>query len=129
MISPKSIGLSLLCTALLLLSMTTFAAISLIEARDDLNRSQRMADRATAYQTAVNAAEEKLHDLQLEAQSGAPLQESVAWQQKVTDDQVLSVHLTFDKVDRSYRIVEWRIVRTGQWNPNATISGLYQQPS
>ncbi len=121
---PKTIGLSLLFTVFLVLSLITFAAISLIEAKHDLDQSQKAANRITAYQEACNRAEERLDTLQAEAALPGAKQE-ISYTEPIDEQQALSVVLVLDEVKKCYTIKTWKTVTTKQWQMEETIPNLF----
>ncbi len=128
--SHKSIistGTTSIVLIFVMLSLLTFAVLSLVSAQANLRLSRKSAERTTAYYQAENAANDVLAGLLRAQQDGPQALTDYAAQQQVTltgssasyqvplgEDQVLAVELTLS--DGGYEIDRWQAVSSYDWN-------------
>ena len=128
--SHKSIistGTTSIVLIFVMLSLLTFAVLSLVSAQANLRLSRKSAERTTAYYQAENAANDVLAGLLRAREDGPQALADYAAQQQVTltgsrasyqvplgEDQVLAVELTLS--DGGYTIGRWQAVSGYDWN-------------
>jgi len=116
------VGASSLLVVFLVLCLVTFAALSLITAKNDTSYSHRAAERKTAFYTACNEAEQMLDviDARLDAEGmdadlsdlGVTREDGrLSFTVPLSDIQVISVDLELTPDgDRYYEIIAYQIV-------------------
>lgn len=131
--APAPFGLPLLMVVFLILCLFTFAAISLVTARNDYHASQKNAENQTAYYAACNQAEEKLAALNREladqVSSGEKIsadESTPSYEIPVDDSHVLSVALEADTDAETphYTVLKWRVETSAAWEPEQTLPVL-----
>nr|WP_027870666.1 hypothetical protein [[Eubacterium] cellulosolvens] len=111
---PRPIGFSLLFVVFLILCFFTFAAITLLTAKSDLDSSKTYAERQTAYYAACNRAEEKVASLNRDAAANPDTAALAAhFKEQIDDTQTLHISLLLD--DNKYRITRWQVVSETDW--------------
>jgi len=124
---PLPFGMSLLLVTFLILCLFTFAAISLVTARNDYRTGQKNAAHQTAYYEAANQAEEKLAGLNEKlAAAGGTSDELPAeqnFQIDIDDSHVLAVTLEADTGAETpvYRVTKWEVESTADWQPDQNV--------
>ena len=128
MTPPMNIGISLLLVVFLTLCLFTFAAIALTSAQNEYENSLDMANRTKTYYGACSEAERTLSELSMTIQTGTDvLTQAREYSFSAGEDQQL--FLRVEPADsavygKSYRITQWRIVPSGDWQSDDTIDVL-----
>ena len=105
-----NMGSSSILVIFMVLCLVTLASLSMISAVSDHKLSVKVADRTTAYYTAVNKAEEKLAATDFASAGGTVINFDVP----IDDTQQLSVSAEVND-DATYTIKEWKVVNIGEW--------------
>lgn len=124
---PVPFGMSLLFVTFLILCLFTFAAISLVTARNDYRTGEKNAEHQTAYYEAANQAEEKVAGLNAKlaaaGQTSDELPAEQNFQISVDDSHVLAVTLEADTDAETpfYRITRWEVESSADWQPSQSV--------
>ena len=110
-------GSSSILVIFMVLCLVTLASLSMISAVSDYKLSRKVADRTTAYYTAVNKAEEKLAAIDLKAAAGTDVDYTVP----IDSSQQLCVSVAV-KNDGTYTIKKWQVVNTQKWDADDTLN-------
>lgn len=133
-----STGLSSFVLIFVMLSLMTFAVLSLVSAQADLRLSRKSAERTTAYYEAENAAGDVLTDLLLAAREGpeelaaraaaadVTLTEdgTAVYQVPLGDDQVLAVEVEISPGGTEWEIRRWQTVSQYDWDDDEPMNVL-----
>lgn len=135
-----NIGSSSLLIIFLILSLVTFAILSLSGAKSDYSFSQRLANHKTAYYEASNQAERILGQIDealaaneaLDGQQldGIPIQAEegiITFSVPMEGDQALFVELEvtdYITAETYYTIKTWQIISTKAWESDQSIQLL-----
>ena len=135
-----NIGSSSLLIIFLILSLITFAILSLSGAKSDYSFSQRLANHKTAYYEASNRAErilgqidealaanetldgQQLEGIAIQAQEGI-----ITFSVPMEENQALLVELEvndYTKDETYYTIKTWQIISTKSWESDQSIQLL-----
>ena len=135
-----NIGSSSLLIIFLILSLVTFAILSLSGAKSDYSFSQRLANHKTAYYEASNRAErilgqidealaanetldgQQLEGIAIQAQEGI-----ITFSVPMEENQALLVELEvndYTKDETYYTIKTWQIISTKAWESDQSIQLL-----
>ncbi len=135
-----NIGSSSLLIIFLILSLITFAILSLSGAKSDYSFSQRLANHKTAYYEASNRAErilgqidealaanetldgQQLEGIAIQAQEGI-----ITFSVPMEENQALLVELEvndYTKDETYYTIKTWQIISTKAWESDQSIQLL-----
>ena len=135
-----NIGSSSLLITFLILSLVTFAILSLSGAKSDYSFSQRLANHKTAYYEASNRAErilgqidealaanetldgQQLEGIAIQAQEGI-----ITFSVPMEENQALLVELEvndYTKDETYYTIKTWQIISTKAWESDQSIQLL-----
>lgn len=144
-------GTSTLLLIFLSLCLLTFAVLSFLSARADLNLSTKTAERTSAYQEACNAAygrlaeiddtlmeiyektensEEYYSSLEGLLEDYIPDSQTVSFSVPLGEEQFLCVELNIHYPhpgETFYTISQWQTVNTADWTPD-TRQNVYIQP-
>ena len=133
--SIVSTGITSFVLIFVMLSLLTFAVLSLVSAQANLRLSRKSADRTADYYAAENAANEVLLGLiqaagespaalaDYAAGAGVTLTEDgrAAYQVPLGEDQALEVELTLPAAGEPCRIARWQAVSGYDWNTDAPL--------
>lgn len=135
-----NIGSSSLLIIFLILSLVTFAILSLSGAKSDYSFSQRLANHKTAYYEASNRAErilgqidealaanETLDGQQLEGIAIQAEEGIITFSVPMEENQALLVELEvndYTKDETYYTIKTWQIISTKAWESDQSIQLL-----
>lgn len=135
-----NIGSSSLLIIFLILSLVTFAILSLSGAKSDYSFSQRLANHKTAYYEASNRAErilgqidealaanETLDGQQLEGIAIQAEEGIITFSVPMEENQALLVELEvndYTKNETYYTIKTWQIISTKAWESDQSIQLL-----
>ena len=129
-----STGTTSIVLIFVMLSLLTFAVLSLVSAQANLRLSRKSAERTTAYYEAENAANDILTDL-LAGEDPASLQADVrvddgraSYEVPLGEDQVLAVALTLPMDGEPLKIEQWQVVSRYDWSPDDTLNLLGTGP-
>ena len=128
-----STGTTSIVLIFVMLSLLTFAVLSLVSAQANLRLSQKSAERTTAYYAAENQANDLLTGLLQAREEGPEALADWAAAQDVTltedgrasyqvplgEDQVLAVEIALD--EDGYRIGRWQAVSGYDWNADDSL--------
>ena len=114
-----STGLSSFVLIFVMLSLMTFAVLSLVSAQADLRLSRKSAERTTAYYEAENAAGDVLTDLLLAAREG---QEELA--ARAAAAEVLAVEVKLSPGGTEWEIRRWQTVSQYEWDDDEPMNVL-----
>ena len=135
-----NIGSSSLLIIFLILSLVTFAILSLSGAKSDYSFSQRLANHKTAYYEASNRAErilgqidealavsEDLYGQQLDDITIQAVEGIITFSVPMEENQALLVELEvndYTKDETYYTIKTWQIISTKAWESDQSIQLL-----
>lgn len=126
-----STGTASIVLIFVMLSLLTFAVLSLVSAQANLRLSRKSADRTTAYYEAENAANDILASLLQAVEEGddARLAEMApdgyaSYEVPLGEDQVLAVELALPTDGRPLRITRWQAVSRYAWNADEPMNLL-----
>ena len=128
-IRPHTFGLALLMTVFLILCLLTFAAISITEAKNDLNGAKKRLEKTVAFNDAENMAELTIAGYTAEA-AADPEQavETLDFSVAIDDNDELCVRASFVQGEGDgppqYRITRWQVVPNAVWEAEDTIEVL-----
>ncbi len=105
--SNMNIGASSLLLIFIVLSLITFAIMTLSEALTNKQLIRRSLDNTTAYYTACNAAEVRLSELATTSTT-----ESVSFNQPINEDSSRYLHVSalINRDEGTYSILEWKVI-------------------
>ncbi len=132
-----STGITSFVLIFVMLSLLTFAVLSLVSAQANLRLSRKSADRTSDYYAAENAANEVLMGLVRAAGSGSGALEdyaaaadvtlsgdSAAYEVPLGEDQILAVELTLPADGGPCVIRRWQAVSRYDWNSDEPLNLL-----
>lgn len=127
-----NMGTALLLVIFLVLTMVTFAVLSLSSAKQDYDASVKMAEHQKQYYKACQKASEEFSILDQQFEQEAhdvkiTPSDSVAFFVPVSSDQSLAVTLkiTDPSTSKHYcEIVSWKLISNREWQGNQTIQLL-----
>ena len=133
-----STGITSFVLIFVMLSLLTFAVLSLVSAQANLRLSRKSADRTSDYYAAENAANEVLMGLvkaaaggpgtleDYAAEAGVTLSEdgSAAYEIPLGEDQILAVELTLPEDGEPCHIRRWQTVSHYDWNADEPLALL-----
>lgn len=114
--SVFNIGASSILIIFILLSLVSFATLSLITARSDYMLSRSYAERVQTYYAAQNEATARWNEL-----NQHPQEDVVSYQIPVGDNQQLCVTLRFSPTEKTYLAEEWKTESIGTWEGDETL--------
>lgn len=114
--SVFNIGASSIMIIFILLSLVSFATLSLITARSDYTMSRTYADRVQTYYAAVNEATKRWNEL-----NRTPQGNEVSYQVPIGENQQLSVVLRYSQEEKTYKAIKWKTENTAVWEADDTL--------
>ena len=128
-----STGVVSIVLIFVMLSLLTFAVLSLVSAQADLRLSEKSARRTTDYYAAENAANDILADLlaaddlqAVAAAKGVTLTDDgrASYQVPLGEDQVLAVEIALPTDGQSWRVERWQAVSDYDWDADRPLDLL-----
>lgn len=124
--APVPFGLSLLMVTFLILCLFTFAAITIVSAKNSLETARSNASGKTAYYEACSTAEEKLAEFNKAASlDGAEPKKNISYSVDIDDENRLDVSAVLeDDPSPHYSVTEWIVKSKENWAPETTLPVL-----
>ena len=128
-----STGVVSIVLIFVMLSLLTFAVLSLVSAQADLRLSEKSAQRTTDYYAAENAANAILTDLltaedvqAVAAAAGVTLTEDgrASYRVPLGEDQILAVEVTLPADGRSFTVERWQALSDYDWDADKPLNLL-----
>lgn len=124
-----STGTTSIVLIFVMLSLLTFAVLSLVSAQADLRLSRKSAERTTAYYDAENAANAILIDLLRTAREDPQAladdlvtEDGLArYEVPLGEDQLLAVEAVLPIDGREFQITRWQAVSRYDWSPDDSL--------
>lgn len=122
---PLQIGTSFMLLIFIILSMVTFAVLSLSSSMKDYEYSQKNAQRTTEYYAASNLAEEKLAEFDTAIKNNEIPNETIEFTVPINDSESLQVVLnTQPKKSPCFSVITWKQISTQEWSGDQSLPVL-----
>ena len=119
---PLQIGTSFMLLIFVILSMVTFAVLSLSSSIKDYEYSQKNAKRTQEYYEASNLAEEKLAEIDLAIKNNEISKEIIEFTIPINDNESLQIVLKSQPQEiPRYSIITWKQLSTKEWSGDQTL--------
>ena len=122
---PLQIGTSFMLLIFIILSMVTFAVLSLSSSMKDYEYSQKAAQQTSEYYAACNKAEEKLAQINHELKNNGITKNIIEFTVPINDSASLQIVLKADPhKNPGYSIITWKQISAQEWSGDQSLPVL-----